>query len=181
VWLSDHLRPSGEAPVGRNKCVQTYYNIYFTGAATGNFHNPQGDLRLVTNLPAGEMQPIFMWGTPAAGTEEQNSLTLTGGTFARIAPDQEFQIGMLTYYNGTTAFGTDATSVQVAVDLNLAKPPVRETLNFTCRLHSTPNLGQSVDEDAGFVWIPDASASFRTTSKGKQFELILRFFANNNG
>jgi len=155
--------------------VETYETIYFTGTATGNFHSPQGDLRLVTNLPAGAIQPVFRWGTPAAGTLEQNSLTLTSGTFNRIAPDQEFQLGTLTYYNGTTASGTNATSVQVAVDLNMATPSVRETLNFTFRLLSTPNLGQSADEDADFVWIPDVSTSFRTAIKGKQFELILRF------
>jgi len=155
--------------------LETYETIFFTGTATGNFHSPLGDTRLVTNLAAGAKQPVFKWGTPASGTLRQNSLSLTTGTFTRIAPDQEFQLGTLTYYNGTTASGTNATSVQVAVDLSMGTPPVRETLNFTFRLQSTPNRNVNADADADFVWIPDVSTSFRTTIKGQQFELILRF------
>lgn len=166
---------NGEYYEDSDQRTETYETIYFTGAATGNFHSPLGDNRLVTNLPPGVRQPEFKWGTPAAGTRVQNSLSLTGGTFARIAPDQEFQLGTLTYYNGTTASGTNATSVQVAVDLNMSTPSVRETLNFTFRLQSTPNRNQDPDADADYVWIPDVSTSFRTIIKGKQFELILRF------
>ncbi len=155
---------------------ETYETIYFTGTSAGNFHTPAGDDGLVTNLPAAGRSPLFKWGTPSGSdNDRQNELSFTGASFVRVAPDEEFKLGTLTYFNGTTVSGTNATTVQIAIDLNLTTPGVRESLNFTFKLLSTKNHGSDADEDADFVWIPVVSTGFRTTVKGKQFALILRF------
>ena len=155
--------------------TETYETIYFTGTAAGNFHSPLGDSRMLSSLAAGQKSPNFKWGDPATADKKQNELNFTGASFVRIAPNQEFKLGALTYYNGTTYSGTNATSIKVAIDLDLTTPGVKETLAFTFNLLSTPNRGVSADADADYVYIPDVSTSFRTTIKGKQFELILRF------
>ena len=155
--------------------TETYETIYFTGTSAGKFHTPVGDNLMATNLAAGQRSPNFKWGVPATADRKQNELNFTGSSFVRVAPDQEFQLGTLTYYNGTTRSNTNATGIQIAIDMDLTTPGVRESLNFTFRLLSTPNRGRNANEDADYVWIPDVSTTFRTTIKGKQFQLVLRF------
>lgn len=155
--------------------TEKYETIYFTGASTGKFHSPLGDNKLVTNLIGGLRSPTFWWGTPAAASDKQNQLNFTGASFTRIPPDKEFVLGTLSYSNGTTKSGTNATSVKIAIDLNLTEPSAKETLNFTFNLLSTPNKGKNADDDADYVYIPEVSSSFSTTIKGKTFALVLRF------
>lgn len=152
-----------------------YETIYFTGTSAGNFHTPVGDAKLKTSIGPGEKKPEFKWGDSATNDKKQNELKFEGSSFSNIAPNEEFTLGKLEYYNGTTYSGTNATAVQIAIDLNLTTPGVRETLNFTFKLLSTPNNGKDADADADYVYIPDVSTTFRTIIKGKQFELVLRF------
>lgn len=154
--------------------TETYETIYFSGRVTGVFHSPLGDLRILTNLIAGLKLPLFKWGSALLGSK-QNQLEFAGDSFTRVAPDQEFKLGTLSYYNGTTAAGTNATSVQFATALDLTTPGVKETLNFTFKLLSTSNLGHDADVDADYVWIPSVKTNFQTTIKGKKFALVLRF------
>ncbi len=155
--------------------TEKYETIYFTGASTGQFHTPGGDARLKTNIGPGQRNSTFTWGDPATPDNKQNELNVTGASFANVAPDEEFALGSLDYYNGTTWSGTNATAVQVAINLDLTTPGVKESLSFTFRLQSTPNLGKHPDVDADYVYIPDVSTNFRTVIKGHTFALVLRF------
>jgi prepilin-type N-terminal cleavage/methylation domain-containing protein len=155
--------------------TERYETIYFTGSSAGKFHSPAGDSRLLTNLTGGLRSPTFLWGDPATPDRKQNELNFSGARFENIPPDKEFVVGELQYFNGTTYAGTNATSVQIAIDLDLTKPGVKESLNFTFNLLSTPNHGRNADADADFVFIPDVSTNFRTTIKGQTFALVLRF------
>jgi len=155
----------------------TYETIFFTGNGTGVFTSPTGDSRLVTNLAAGASDSFFSWGNPAVplGFTQPNSLTFAGRSFDNIAPDQVFELGTLTYYNGTTYSGTNATNVKLNVGLNLTTPGAVENLTFSFNLLSTPNKNQNADDDADFVYIPDVSTKFNTTIKGQVFYLVLSF------
>ncbi len=155
--------------------TEKYETIYFTGTSAGKFHTPVGDARLKTNLGPGQRSANFKWGDPATADKKQNELNFSGASFANVAPDSEFVIGSLDYYNGTTFSGTNATAVQIAIDLDLTTPGVKESLNFTFRLQSTPNAGRNADADADYVYIPDVSTNFRTVIKGQTFALVLRF------
>ena len=154
-----------------------YETIFFEGDSSGLFKSPLGDSGLVSNLPGGATNPHFTWGTPAIpmGFPNPNALTFAGKTFAEIAPDEVFELGTLTYYNGSTYAGTNATSVQLTVKLNLTTPGMVEELPFTFRLLSTTNKGKNADKDADYVYIPDVSTKFNTTIKGKIFYLVLSF------
>jgi prepilin-type N-terminal cleavage/methylation domain-containing protein len=154
---------------------ETYETIYFTGTSSGLFYSPRGDSGLVTNLLRDLKLPQFLWGTSATSDKKQNELTFRGESFRTIAPDQEFKLGTLSYYNGTTFSGTNATSVQIGIELNMSTPTVKETLAFEFKLLSTPNKGKDANADADYVYIPDVSTNFRTSIKGKTFALVLRF------
>ena len=157
--------------------IERYETIYFSGRSRGVFHDPEGPKTMITNLEPGERAPMFEWGSPSTqqGFTKGNQLTFTGNTFATVAPEQEFQVGTLTYYNSTTQGNTTADTVRINIDLELTTPGAKESLDFTFRLLSTPNKNKDPDEDADYVWIPDVSTSFNTTIKGQRFFLVLRF------
>ena len=151
-----------------------YETIFFAGGSSGLFKNPAGDSGLVTNLRDGLANQLFTWGTPA-NDKGANYLNFTGKTFMDIAPDELFELGTLTYFNGSTYAGTNASSVQLSITLNLSTPNVVETLPFTFSLLSTPNKGMNDDNDADYVYIPDVSTQFNTSIKGQTFYLVLSF------
>ena len=154
-----------------------YETIFFGGTSSGTFKAPKGDSGLASNLLGGLSNSFFTFGSPAtsAGYTKPNSLTFAGKNFASVAPDQLFELGNLTYYNGSTWAGTNATSVQLSVTLNLTTPGVVETLPFTFNLLSTTNKGVDPNADADYVYIPKVSTKFNTIIKGKVFYLVLSF------
>ncbi len=152
-----------------------YQTIFFKGVTDGDFSKPKGDPGLVTNLTSNKKGSYFSWGTPSEKKEDPNWLQFSpAGGFA-VLPEQEFKIGEIKYYNGTTFAGTNATSVELDVLLNMEVPKLVEKLEFTLKLLSTPNYGWNKDQDADFVWIPTLSSKFSTTVQGQTFYLQLRF------
>lgn len=154
-----------------------YETIFFGGTSSGKFKAPKGDSGLASNLLGGLSNSFFTFGSPAtsAGYTKPNSLTFSGKNFLSVAPDQLFELGTLTYYNGSTYAGTNASSVQLEVSLNLTTPGVVETLPFTFNLLSTTNKGVDPDADADYVYIPKVSTKFNTIIKGQVFYLVLSF------
>lgn len=168
-----------------------YETIFFGGSSTGVFFNPEGDPGLVTNLLGLIKNAWFEWGSPALdiGYTVPNSLGFVGSSFSEIAPEQLFPLGTLTYYNGSTYTGTNATSVQLEVTLNFSSPAAVERLPFTFNLLSTRNTKaerikdnrneeaerKMDDDDADYVYIPDVSTKFSTSIKGRTFYLVLSF------
>lgn len=157
---------------------ELYQTIYFIGQSSGFLHSPLGDSGLVTNLVKGLTGLYFEWGSPAVplGYTKPNSLTFKPEGKFGVVPDQEFKIGELTYYNGTTYSGTNATSVKMRVKLDLEVPRGTEELDFTLRLLSTPNLAtNTLDQSADYVWIPNVATGFSTQIQGQTYYLQLRF------
>ncbi|MDB6068853.1 MAG: hypothetical protein JWL81_24 [Verrucomicrobiales bacterium] len=173
-----------------------YETIFFSGSSSGLFTNPVGDPGLVTNLLGGLTGTLFTWGGPALllGFDKPNSLSFSGTTFSEISPDEAFELGTLTYYNGTTYVGTNALGVLLNVKLNFSVPSVIETLPFTFQLLSSTNTKedkkkdkknkenekQMDDADADYVYIPEVSTEFTTKIKGQTFYLVLRFGKENS-
>lgn len=158
---------------------QNYETVWFSGTADGAFHTPAGGSGMVTNLPPGGSSDEFTWGEPAPGFQSPNRLTFEGKSFNRIAPGEEFELGTLTYFNGTTLAGTTAAEVQIRIPINLSVPESREVLNFTWALESTLNLPeQTDDQNADFVRMGELSARLQTTVAGRRYYLNLRFGEN---
>jgi hypothetical protein len=103
-------------------------------------------------------------------------LEFRGASFRKVAPDEEFKLGTLTYFNGTTSSNTNAKKIKFDVDLNLSEPVLRQTMTFELNLESTPNSTHNTDDqNADYVRIGTLASSFQTTIFGKIYYLRLRF------
>ena len=174
-----------EAWIDSGTQSETYKTIYFVGEAKGDFHDPTGDSSLVTKLKKGECDEKFEWGSAAKGVGEEkpNSLKFKKADKFRVLPEEEFELGEITYYNGSTYSGTNATTVQLRFNLDFDVPKTEQNFDFLLKLLSTPNQAwQTADQNADYVWIPQLTSKFSTTVQGQTFYLQLRFGSpKNNG
>ena len=148
----------------------------FSGSADGQFENAQGPSGM--DIEFLEDDHRFEWGTEytPGGFIEPNHMTFEGATFENVSPEQEFLIGTLTYYNGTTYLDTTADTVELNVSLDLTSAGVLEELTFELSLETTPNYAwQTADENADFVRLNNAASQFSTVLNGVTYYLVLRF------
>lgn len=164
----------------------------FQGNGSGIFTNHGPASAVVSGLNTNH----FTWGT-GSGTPA-SSLTYTGASFA-ITTDHVFSLGTLSYFNGTIVGGTEATSVQLRVNVNLVSPSTISSQEFTYPLGlvNSPNTGDP-DADADSVLLalpafptqefvaPDQTVytlevvGFGTVS-GNGFSTINQFFVREGG
>jgi len=112
--------------------------IPIAGGSSGSFINPAGPSGM---LVTGVGTNFFTWGSGRAFGSPPSSLGYTGNSFAGETEDV-FSFGTLTYFNGTIAGGTQATSVDFDVTLALANPSgIVEDFLYTMALINTPNIG----------------------------------------
>jgi hypothetical protein len=157
--------------------AQSLPTIRLDGTTSGIFTNPtlnpNGDV-------TGRGTSVFTWGTGISGSPP-NRLTFSGLPFqAEVVPivtfgstnrnnRSVFPIGTLSYFNGTVAIGTEATSVQLdntvqytnasltGLPINpqpipITFPPV--TFSSQLNLTNTPNTGTPL-ENADIVSLPN--------------------------
>lgn len=112
--------------------------IPIAGGSSGSFVNPTGPSGMVVT---GVGTDFFTWGSGGAFGSPSSSLGYTGNSFSGET-DDVFSFGTLTYFNGTIAGGTQATSVDMDVTLALANPSdIVEDFLYTMALINTPNIG----------------------------------------
>ena len=106
-----------------------------------------------------------------------NSLSFTGGLFAS-AFETKFKVGTLSYFNGTTALGSTADSVDLALTLNFTSPALGNVVgNYGFLLNSTPNTG-TADENADFVSLPSLFSETSFLIGGTEYRVKLTGFEN---
>ncbi|MEN8220868.1 MAG: Calx-beta domain-containing protein [Pseudomonadota bacterium] len=112
----------------------------------------------------------FEWGR---GTPP-NSLQFGGDSFDTL-PETVFKLGTVTYYNGTTASGTGASAVTLAItlDIQFRARSIRE-ITFLLELKSTPNNTGSEWDNADFVYFPNSlqEENFVFDSTNYKLEMI---------
>ena len=109
---------------------ELYQTVYFIGRPLGGWNNPVGDSNLRTNLTAGVVNSHFEWETPSSGYTHPCSMDFTPSPTFGVVPEQEFKVGEISYFNGTTRSGTNATSVELKIGLSLDVPRGTETLTL---------------------------------------------------
>lgn len=95
---------------------ETYISSFvISGDSSGEFYDPTGTGNTVTNVDDN----LFEWGEPYyyGGYTDPSWILFNGTSFADVSPDERFEIGTLTYYNGTIFNNTDAKSVQLDIGL----------------------------------------------------------------
>ena len=121
----------------------------FSGFATGVFSNPVGPAGFTST---GIGTNSFSWGTPnptsSSVTFVGNSNIVIPGTppgavygSANQANRPTFSLGTLTYVNGTTQLGTEATGVQLDTTVTFTVPfqTAPATLHAMFGINTTPN------------------------------------------
>ena len=112
--------------------------ISFNGETSGIFVNPTGASTLKTT---GVGSSYFTWGTGYQSAS--NSLKFTGKSFAGdVPPDQTFELGTLSYFNGTVLNGTEAFSVDLLMTMAFQSPSGLSfsPFKFNFRLDNSPNI-----------------------------------------
>ena len=86
----------------------------------------------------------FKWGLPFFSFASE--LSFNGASFANIVPDQFFDLGILTYSNGTAWAGSEANSVDLRAILAITSPiGLSQNFDFDFSLLNTPNVASAVD------------------------------------
>lgn len=150
----------------------------FAGQSAGEFYDAAGpDMEnMVTNYVTNGVDGSFEWGEGADGYTTGSTLGFTANSFSDVAADSLFMLGTLEFFNSTITLASQATSVWLALDLNLTTPGIMETFNYEFTLENTENLeGNTADENADFVRIDNPSNSFSTMLNGQVYDFDLQF------
>ena len=112
--------------------------IPIEGASSGVFTNPTGPGGMVVT---GVGTSSFTWGDGSFFNSPPSSLDFSGTSFSTNT-ETFFDIGEVTYFNGTVAAGTQADTVDLEVALNFTTPSgITETFIYLLSLINTPNTG----------------------------------------
>jgi hypothetical protein len=113
--------------------------ITFDGNTSGVFMNPTGGSSMVTSIQTVGDTSRFTWGTGVSSPP--SSLYFDGASFSGVTPGQFFNLGSLTYFNGSVASGTEADSVVLRNSLSFTNPSgiILQSFNFGFQLINRPN------------------------------------------
>lgn len=128
----------------------------------------------------------FTWGEalpndPKFGTPA-NKLTFTGNSFSTNT-NSLFNVGNLTYFNGSVPEGTNVDSVPLNLKLSLTSPQnLSQAFNFNFNLLNTPNdPANTPAQNADSVIIQNKVSDTRFTFDGNQYTLELAGFSQDGG
>ncbi|MGI9243369.1 MAG: choice-of-anchor K domain-containing protein, partial [Verrucomicrobiales bacterium] len=144
-----------------------------SGEATGWFSNVEGGDGLVTNINGDQTNDYFQWGDPRDWGTGANWLYFDGSSFENVGADERFEIGDLSYYNGTIAMSSAATAVDFTVQLEFGGEAIQFDYGFD--LLTTPNNGTEW-ENADYVWFNDPNID--RLSLGTQSEQIVSLYGS---
>ena len=117
--------------------------VIVSGSSSGSFGTPLVDSSVdsesIFSIERPDSQTeIFTLGE-AGGGSMPNQLTFAGQGFSATS-DQAFSIGTLTYLNGQTFSGTNASSVPLGIDINLLQPArSQQQFEYRFAFNLTPN------------------------------------------
>ncbi len=153
------------------------YAILIAGSSSGIFTSPSGSSWMVVG---GVGTDYFTWGDAGFWGTGPNSLDFEGNTFS-VEHDEVFSFGTLTYFNGTTAIGSEAESVNLEVTLSLSTPSgIEEDFSYNLGLINTPNTASPI-QSADYVIFPSLIPDNYFTVDGINYTLDFVGFGNITG
>lgn len=151
-------------------CAPQARAINFSGNTTGTFVNPTGPSGMVVS---GVNTSTFKWGTPFQS--QPSSLIFAGKGFSNITTDQSFELGTLSYFNGTAIGGTEAFSVDLRAKLDFTSPiGLSKAFDFDFTLLNTPNTGTAA-QNADSVFLTSLFPTTIFTIDGIDYTLKMGF------
>ena len=118
-----------------------------------------------TAISSGAGTSDITWGgnfTPPPGTNNFSELSFTGASFSNVAPGQVFELGTLTYSNGSSALNSLIFGATFTMTANLSGGGTATITPFTSALGlvTTTNDGPTPASNADFVNFPSLGKSF---------------------
>lgn len=146
-----------------------------SGEATGRFQNPLGRSNMVYDIVNDEAAntTFFTWGRSTT-SNPASSLLFAGQSFFDVSPGEQFLIGTLDYYNGTIASATQATAVELIMDLTFYDATEDTTFDFAIDLLNTSNTSDPW-ASADYVKLQDVASELTQTINGREYFLKLEF------
>jgi hypothetical protein len=149
--------------------------IPVAGSSSGVFLNPTGPAGMTVS---GVGTNTFTWGVGAP--PPVNSLVFNGGAFSS-STGTPFELGTITYYNGTINGGSEANSVDLSVTLALTDPfGINQTFTYLLSLLNSPNVADPV-ASADLVTFPGALPTESFDVGGTLYTLALEFGSVSGG
>lgn len=143
---------------------------------------------MVTNLAGSSSSDYFAWGKDYNGNNgggnnlSKSWLNYDGLNFSNIGLGDRFEIGSLSYYNGTILSGTGADAVSFGIDLGflISGLTANASFDFDLELVNVANKGNPKDPwaDADYVRLANPVASQIVTFNGVDFNFQLEFGAS---
>jgi hypothetical protein len=120
----------------------------------------------------------FAWGT-GLGTPPSH-MNFSGSTF-NTQTDKVFSFGTLSYYNGTTVLGTEATGVDLSVTASFTSPSgINKSFLYNLGIITTPNTADA-DASADIIQFQTIFPSSTFTSGGMNYTLEFLGFGDITG
>jgi hypothetical protein len=146
-----------------------------TGTTSATFNNPTAG-----STHSGVSSNKFTWGNPSNFGVGANKLTFKGASFSSVL-NTPFKIGSLTYFNGTTTAGSNATSVDLNTVFKFKLPGATSvSSSLALALNSTPNTGNAI-ANADFVTLSNMLAPTFFAISGVDYKLTFTGFQNIKG
>ncbi len=148
----------------------------FTGTIIPKWTNMIGKQNLVKTIDNSTVTDIkATYGKASNSSNSPNKLDFLRIGFISIAPDTDFKIGDVKYYNGTIVSGTEASSVDLDLNLLLTLPIVKSgTGKARISLWSSPNTSNP-KESADYIQLDNPVTDFVVEVGGVTYTLKLRF------
>lgn len=143
--------------------------VPIAGSSSGIFTNPTGPAGMqVTGVGTSS----FTWGDGSAFGSPPSSLAFAGTSFS-TETSIFFDIGDITYFNGTIAAGTQADTVDLELALSFTTPSgINESFTYLLSLINTPNTSDP-NASADIVQFPTTLPTSTFTIGGTTFTVGL--------
>lgn len=166
---------AGDSTEAKIDAIGVLHSVPLDGGVSAIFDHPSGGGDLVV---AGVGSSFFMWGeatdTPFPSSLEFRPSQYSGGI------EEEFDLGTVTFINGTNAKGTTADAVDFIVTLDAGGDEEPTEFVFRLELVSTSNGGTAF-QDADIVRLPNPYSETEVVLLGEVYRLQLSFEAATAG
>jgi hypothetical protein len=143
----------------------------FSGDSAGTFVNPVGPGGMMTT---GTGTSLFTFGNGTGFNTGPSSLQYQNIAFSGAPAETAFQMGTLTYFNGTIQSGSQADSVDLSLAVTFTDPAgINQNFVYLMQLISTPNTADPNDSADYVILGTFPSTTF--TSGGNTYTLTMAF------
>ena len=152
------------------------------GQATNTWGTPnKGSFSKPVFEVVGENKDIFHWAESVDPTLPTNSLSISSLPFD-VSFNKPFEVGMLSYFNGSIWMDTAVESVPLQIQLDLDSPTDQtKNFKFDLKLETVADCSPDPEDWKDFVYFPDVLPNETFDYGGKKYTLEVLGFSKDGG